>query len=694
MRTFRILSIAVVALAILAAVEGIGNGSASGLTNTFTPAPLNPDFLAHPFGERVADSGSEIGGNFGLTPTPQDFSYTRGMKVPVLAALGSLPVSYDLRTIGRVTSVKDQGTTGACWSFASLGSLESCLLPGESRDFSEDNMVLTSGFDNGGDPYNIGGNDLKAGAYLVRWGGPVNESDDAYGDGYTPAGLGARKHVQEVNWIPVRGSALDNDNIKNAVIQYGAVSTGIYMYNGTPYYRPDTSSYYYNGSSYGNHAVLIVGWNDNYPASNFGITPPGNGAFLIKNSWGTGWGDAGYFYISYYDSVLGADGISAVFNGAQSTDNYSAIYQYDPLGCVSGLGGASTSYWFANVFTAQANSSLSAVGFYTRTPGTSYEVYTGTSLSSKTLCTSGTIDYMGYHTVALPAPFRLSMGQTFVVFVKVTAMGDLYPIPIEYAIAGATSGASAQTGQSYVSTNGTNWSDLTAVFDASANVCLKAYATSPPAPAITSLTPNYGSTVGGTSVLITGINLNEASDVSFGGATATGVTINGAGTQITCTAPAHAAGTVSALVTTPAGTSTDTTSDHFTYLTPATKQLSIGWNLLAGDSGSDTGGLALFGFTGSGYVSVAAANMVAGQGYWCKSSSTPAVTLSTSTSPVSVALGVGWNLIGNSTSGTVGLPVGLTVFTWDGSGYVSSSTLSPGQGAWLKSDTARTVLLQ
>ena len=120
----------------------------------------------------------------------------------------------------------------------------------------------------------------------------------------------------------------------------------------------------------------------------------------------------------------------------------------------------------------------------------------------------------------------------------------------------------------------------------------------------------------------------------------------------------------------------------------------MGWNLLAGDSGSDTGGRALFGFDGGGYVSVTAANMQAGQGYWCKSSSTDTVTLSASASPLSIQLQVGWNLIGNSTAGTVSLPSGLVAFAWNGSSYVSTATLSPGQGAWLKSATAQTIVLE
>ena len=454
-------------------------------------APLNQAFLDSLDLPAVDPASIEaVGYPLGLGPTAQDFLYARGIQIPSPPGFELPPTSYDLReteaipptydlvTPGKVTAVKDQNPYGTCWSFASLGSLESWLLPAETWDLSEDNMVLNSGFDTGDDPYNWGGTLEWATAYLVRWAGPVDERADAYGDAYTPAGVSPQMHVQEVNWIPPRESALDNNNVKNAILQYGGVYVALSWQgeaSGSPNFDASTASYHYFGLMPANHAVLIVGWDDDYPAANFPLAPMGDGAFLVKNSWGTEFGDGGFFYVSYYDTVFGRSDLMGTFTSAESTGNYSGIYQYDPLGDVNGFGFESPTAWFANVFTAQATAQLSAVGFYALTPGTTYEVYAGSSPATMALSTTGTLAYMGYHTVALAEPVAVTRGEPFAVAVKITSPGTDTPIALEYPIDGYTSAATAQPGQSYVSADGGDWSDLTTTWDANANVCLKAY---------------------------------------------------------------------------------------------------------------------------------------------------------------------------------------------------------------------------
>jgi len=240
------------------------------------------------------------------------------------SALTSSPRTFDLRSTGRLTPVGEQGQCGACWAFSTYGSLESTNLPGSRWDFSENNMKNAHGFDLS--PCQ-GGNYLMAAAYLARWSGPVDESADPYREtgASTVQNVQPLQHVQEVLFLPSRQGPLDNTHIKEAIRQHGAVYSSIRWEK--PNYNPARYSYYYSGSSIQNHAIDIVGWDDTYSRYNFAATPPGDGAFIVRNSWGDDWGDQGYFYVSYYDTVIGRELIQFY---SEPATNYDRIYAYDP----------------------------------------------------------------------------------------------------------------------------------------------------------------------------------------------------------------------------------------------------------------------------------------------------------------------------------------------------------------------------
>ncbi len=139
------------------------------------------------------------------------------------------------------------------------------------------------------------------------------------------------------------------------------------------------------------------------------------------------------------------------------------------------------------------------------------------------------------------------------------------------------------------------------------------YATPPPTPTVTGVSPNTGSTAGGTSVTITGTNLTGATGVNFGATAATNFVVNSP-TSITATSPAEAAGTVDVRVTTPGGTSATSSADQFSYLgqssTPTVTGVSPNSGSTAGGTSVTITGTNLTGATGVNFGATAATNFV------------------------------------------------------------------------------------
>ena len=406
---------------------------------------------------------------------------------------GTLPSKYDLRELGLVTPAKNQGNGGNCWAFSAMSALESALLKAinVSYDLSEENMKNLASFysDYGwAMETNDGGYDKMAIGYLTSWLGPINESYDVYCDSSALSAIfNSSIHIQNVLYLK-RDNFTDNDAIKKAIMDYGAVSTSIYWSSS---YLKNSKNYYYTDSSGANHAVAIVGWDDNYSASNFKTTPQGNGAWIIKNSWGSS-GENGFYYVSYYDTKIAEPGryVSYAFI-LNDTIKYDKNYQYDIPGRTDYFFNTSSTVWYKNIFTASDDEYLAAVSTYFE-KDTTWELYIKVNDILK-LTQSG-FSNVAYKTIDLKSLIPLEEGDVFEVVFKITADKDA-GVPISEAISLNTE--MYDEGISFISYDGKNWVDFYGLewkypdhIYYSQVACIKAFTILNPINSIIRLTPS------------------------------------------------------------------------------------------------------------------------------------------------------------------------------------------------------------
>ncbi|MFZ0390413.1 MAG: C1 family peptidase [Calditrichia bacterium] len=396
-------------------------------------APLNPDFIKYM--ERL-NRGEDVtrtrnGMPLGYIPPPMQYA----SRLPADFQMRyDLPPVYDLRNEGLLTPVKNQLNAGTCWAFAAMGSVESnwLRLGLGPYDLSENNLKNRHNYLF--DPNNGGGNEVMATSYFSTFMGPVLEADDPYDpNGTTSPVLPPIANITDLLMIPGQTLvSIDSaiNSTKQNLLAYGALFTHMYFDNS--YYNPANHTYFYGGQRIEtNHCILVAGWDDNKVT---GASQPG--AWIVRNSYGTGWGESGFFYLSYYDSAALTQ-VAAWPN----RDPYvpgSRLYYYDDLGGLMANGYNQESAYGLIKFTTSDNQPITRVATWLGGLGDNevsfwiYDNFNGTNLSGLMGELTGQhCDYPGYVTFDLPAPIYPGSGNDIYLKIKYTTPGWGYPIPIE-----------------------------------------------------------------------------------------------------------------------------------------------------------------------------------------------------------------------------------------------------------------------
>lgn len=407
-----------------------------------------------------------------------------------IATYALYPEYYNSASEGMVTSVKNQKSTNLCWAFSLASNLETSLLTRGLgyRDLSEEQLAYFWA-NRVNDPlgntpndklirtksdYHGTGNGRVASFFLSTWSGMTNEEKVPFQTSAVtwPDSLAYDTDAYMEDAV---FSEYTVDRTKQLLMEYNSVSAMIYMDSNGRYYLADTAASSYPKSGLVNHAVTIIGWDDNYSKDNFPSASgvQNNGAWIVKNSYGSTWGDKGYFYLSYEDKSL----TNLVCNTAVTSPAYPNNYFYD--GASAGVNSFALNtdengYYISNIFKATAGNGmdeeLGEIVTAAYQDNTDFQIQIYTDLTNPSDPTSGTPAYeetvsytqplAGIHTIHLETPVKIPQNTLYSVVVKILGRSQKYFVEKSNSASNwFTVSAGIDANQSFYSLNGENWKD-------------------------------------------------------------------------------------------------------------------------------------------------------------------------------------------------------------------------------------------
>jgi C1A family cysteine protease len=354
----------------------------------------------------------------------------------------ALPSHIDWRDNGGnyVTPIRDQKSCGSCWAFAATAALESATLialgtPGVDLNLAEQILVSCSGAGSCG-----GGSPGSASSYIKNTGLPL-ESCYSYtgtnGNCSNACSNWQASSYKITDYYYVTTSSPTVETLKNALYNYGPLATTMQVYSDFDSYKSGIYSHV-TGYLRGGHAILLVGYDD-----------PGQ-YFICKNSWGTWWGDSGFFKIAYsqINSVVNFGDYTIAYDDAIPPDAAETVSQPRTLsGPTSGTTAASYTYTTGGSSSSEGHS---VQYYFDWGDGTNSGWLTaGTASAQKSWSSSGTY--------AVKARARCSLHPTVI-----SSYTNSLNVVIGCALPGTPSGPSPSNGATGISTSATlSWTACT-----------------------------------------------------------------------------------------------------------------------------------------------------------------------------------------------------------------------------------------